>query len=278
MPVNEGNLLRKVVVCSPDREYFEPGDKEAHNIGQRADRARARQQHGKLTKLMRDGGVEVFEIEELSGHPNSVFTRDTALCLGDGYVGLRMGLETRRGEERRMARFLDSLGYKRLGVIKAPGTVEGGDVVLAGEVAFLGLSSRTNRAGAAQLSSILRDRGFQVRTVHVPPPFLHLGGAMSMVGPDTVLCTQDLFRPDLFRGFDLIPLSSNGFTCGNVICLGQQRLLVEKSNQVALNALSERGYEITSLDLGEFLKGRGGPTCLILPVERGGEGRGHPQS
>ncbi len=41
----------------------------------------------------------MINIPELANHPNSVFTRDTALCTPNGYIKLRLGLESRQGEE-----------------------------------------------------------------------------------------------------------------------------------------------------------------------------------
>jgi N-dimethylarginine dimethylaminohydrolase len=43
--------------------------------------------------------AHVIDIPELANHPNSVFTRDTALRTPRGYVKLRLGLESRQNEE-----------------------------------------------------------------------------------------------------------------------------------------------------------------------------------
>ena len=48
-------------------------------------------------------GAEVIDLSEMSGHPNSVFTRDTALSTPERFVRLRLGLPTREGEDRWVA-------------------------------------------------------------------------------------------------------------------------------------------------------------------------------
>ncbi len=266
---NEGDRLRRVVVSPPRKEYFSVRDPQAHNIEQVAVRAKAIEQHRRLCALLRKSGARVVRLKELSGHPNSVFTRDSSLVTPEGYIKLRMGLRTRRGEEDWMAAALDAVGVPCAGEIRPPGTVEGGDVILAGDVAFVGQSVRTNSAGVKQLSRLLEAMGYEVRVIILPPPYLHIGGAMSLVGTKAVLCCGGLFPRGFLSGFETITISRGHSVSGNVISLGNNEVIAEKKNTVAARALKEANYRVHFLDLSEFVKGRGGPTCLILPVERG---------
>ena len=265
---SEGDRLTRVVVCTPSREYLRVDDPGAHNITRVANRERALEQHAALRSVLRDFGCEVIDVPELEGHPNSVFTRDTAVCTPRGYVKVRMGLETRRGEEEWMARILDGLGEPQAARISPPGTVEGGDVILAGHVAFVGRSTRTNEEGIRQLSGVLRAMGYELRVAQVPEPFLHIGGAMTVVGDGRVLCCRGVFPPGFFRGFETIEIPSGGFISGNVIHLGDGEVIAERSNREAIEALRSHGYRVHELDLSEFVKGTGGPSCLIMPLER----------
>jgi dimethylargininase len=271
MPVpvrNEGDRLTKVVVCTPGDEYAGVTDTEAHHIAAAADRDNAVRQHGALTAVLESFGCVVIDIPELAGHPNSVFTRDTALCAPSGFVRLRMGLPTRRGEEEWMAARLSSLGERCIGTIEEPGTVEGGDVILAGSVAFVGRSDRTNQAGVDQINDILSREGFEVRSAGVPEPFLHIGGAMSIVSPRLVLACSGIFPPGFFRGFDSVEIECEDFSGGNVICLGDGEVLADAANMRMVSLLEAGGLTVHRIDLGEFVKGIGGPSCLVLPVER----------
>jgi dimethylargininase len=179
---NEGERLTRVVLCSPGDEYFHAGDLRRHNIVERADPDRAIQQHDALKSCLVNFGAEVINVPELTHHPNSVFTRDTALRTPEGYVRLRMGLETRQGEEEWMGRILTSLGEPLVGEIGAPGTVEGGDVILAGSVAFVGRSIRTNDHGVEQLAAHLTAMDYEVRPIPLPDSILHLDKAMMLGG------------------------------------------------------------------------------------------------
>jgi dimethylargininase len=258
--------MKTIVICPPIIEYSAVDNKKLHNINQPSDLTKALQQHEELRSVISESGCEVILISELPGHPNSVFTRDTSLVTPEGYVKLRMGLDSRRGEEDWMAQHLESLGIKRAGSISGNGTVEGGDVILIGHIAFVGLSRRTNREGIDQLSVILNALYFEVRSIAVPEPFLHLGGVMSILSSDDVLCCQGIFPINFFDGFNRIEVPRDNFVSGNVISLGNHEVVAEKTNITTIEILKQKGYRVHSLDLSEFLKGTGGPSCLILPV------------
>jgi len=265
---SEGERLRKVIVCTPEKEYFRIDNLKAHNIEEIADKKKTRKQHNELKKILRNFGSIVIDVPEFQNHPNSVFTRDTAVCTPKGYIKLRMGLETRRGEEEWMSEILDSLGESLAGSIKEPGTVEGGDIILADKVAFIGHSLRTNKEGVKQISEILKSMNYEIRIINLPEHHLHIGGAMSMIGPENILCCKNVFPKVFFKGFEVTEIECVSSITSNVIYLGNQEIILDYSNYKAIEALERKGYKIHAIDLSEFVKGRGGPSCLILPVER----------
>ena len=268
---NEGDRLTRVVVSSPRHEYARgANDVENHNIGRLSDPEIAIQQHDLLKDTLRACGAEVIDIAELKDHPNSVFARDTALSTPYGYIELRLGLESRQGEGEWMAAALDAMGEACAGRVTAPGTVEGGDVVLAGEVAFIGRSLRTNVEGVQQLSVLLAGMGYAIRVIDLPDTILHLDKALMTIRPDHVIYCQDLVTAADIEGFQGIGFVCGGDTTANIICLGDGELIVNRSNTRVKDRLERDGYTVHALDLGEFAKGMGGPNCLIMPIARGG--------
>jgi len=264
---HEGKDLKKVIVAPPETEYFKVDDLKAHNIRERVDEKLTKEQHRKLRDVMRDAGTEVIEVPELKGHPNSVFTMDTALSLNDSFIKLRMGLPTRRGEDEWMAKILEKLGLEKIGEIIAPGTAEGGDLLPAYPVFFIGNSGRTNLEGAKQIAKIVENLGYEARIIPVPEKHLHLGGAMTLIGEDIVLACKSI-NEEYLKGFEVIRLNCGSFISGNVIYLGNNKIVLEKRNEEAIKKLSHAGYELYPIDLSEFIKGSGGPSCLILPLQR----------
>ncbi len=245
-------------------------DLKKHNITLPADPEKARAQHALMCRTMEEAGWKLYRVKELAGHPNSVFTMDTALSTPYGYIQLRMGLESRDGEEEWMAKNLDKIGEKRLAIIEKPGKVEGGDVILDRDVAFVGQSGRTNQAGVEQIERILAGLNYDVRVAQIPQPYLHIGGAMSLVEKRTVLCCRGVFPPGFFHDFEVIEIEKDNFVTANVIALGEKTVIAEYRNSGAISALQNNGFQVHTLDLSEFLKGTGGPSCLVLPL-KGGE-------
>lgn len=267
---DESQRLNQVVVCTPRKEYARGNsDLERHNIGGLSDPAVAIRQHNILKATLKNFGAQVIDIPELENHPNSVFTRDTALSTPQGYVKLRLGLESRQNEEEWMADALKAIGEECIGEIIAPGTVEGGDVVLAGNVAFIGRSIRTNQDGIKQLSGILAKMGYEIRVIVLPDKILHLDKALMVLGSRQVLYCKELITEKQIQGFEGLGISCGGDTTANIICLGDQELIINRSNAEVKERLGSEGYIVHNLDLSEFAKGMGGPNCLIMPVKRG---------
>ncbi|MEA2000767.1 MAG: arginine deiminase family protein [Actinomycetota bacterium] len=265
---SEGDRLERVVVSSPAEAFLGITDLAAHNFVQQPDRRQAVEQHDLLKSTITAFGAVVVDLPELSGHPNSVFTRDTALSTPEGYIRLRLGLPTRHGEDRWMAAALAALGEPMVGEIEAPGTVEGGDVVLAGTVAFIGESIRTNRSGINQLTDILSSMGYEVRAMTLPDSILHLDKVLLTIGPETLLFCPEFVDERKLGGFEAIAIPYGPTSTTNVINLGDETLIVDGSNRGVLERLADTRYVLHDLDLSEYAKGTGGPNCLIMPVVR----------
>ncbi|MFC2163737.1 dimethylarginine dimethylaminohydrolase family protein [Acidobacteriota bacterium] len=264
---NEGDRLTRVVVCSPKTEYFKVDNFEAHNIKEVADRELAINQHTEMRTTLQEFGSKVIDIDELQGHPNSVFTRDMAVVTPEGYIKMSMGIATRKGEEELMATALDSLGEPCAGEITEPGTVEGGDVILSGSVALVGHTQRTNEEGIRQLSQILKRMNYEVRVTDIPDSYLHLDQTIGVLGPERLIHCSAMFPDELFKGFEAIPFSCGEFNV-NFISLGANTILAPSSNLGIIQKTKELGLNVHTLDLSEFWKGTGGPNCLIMPLER----------
>jgi len=266
---DESDRLEKVVVCAPRREYSRASsDLERHNIGVLGSPEMAISQHDTLKTALRRFGAEVIDAPELIGHPNSVFTRDTAVCTPRGYIKLRLGLESRQGEEEWMAAILKELGKTCAGEIEAPGTVEGGDIVLAGSVAFIGHSIRTNEEGILQLSRFLKKMGYEIRVIELPETILHLDKILMVLGSGKILyCSEFVSQQDI-AGYFGIDVPCGEEATANIICLGNNELIINQSNSDVITRLKAEKFIVHDLDLSEFAKGMGGPNCLIMPVER----------
>jgi dimethylargininase len=265
---SEADRLTRVIVSTPVREYTNVENLKAHNILEPPDQKTAVQQHALIKETMQAFGAEVLDVPELEGHPNSVFTRDAALCTPEGYVYLRPGISTREKEGDWMAAVLEDIGEPCVGRITAPGSVDGGDVVLTSEVAFVGLSQRTNEEGIRQLSHILGQMAYETRTVILPSSVLHLDKVLMPVRPGQLLVSRNVVSDTSLKGFNCIDIEFSVSTTSNIICLGVGEIIVGSSNEGAILKLEKEGLKLHVLNISEFSKGDAGPNCLIMPLER----------
>jgi dimethylargininase len=268
MLYSEADKMIRVIVSSPKEEYYNLKNLKAHNILEVADREVAMAQHDKLKTMLTDFGAEVIDAPELTNHPNSVFTRDTALCTPNGYIELIPGIDTREAEGRWMASVLDQIGEPCVGEISKPGSVDGGDVVLFNNFAFIGLSKRTNKEGAQQLSNILRPMGYETIEVPLPDSILHLDKVLMPVNSQKLIVCKNIVPETLLGDLEFLPIEFNDFSTSNIICLGDNNVIVGDSNAGAIKCLAEQDLNIHKLSVSEFVKGAGGPNCLIMPVTR----------
>src|SRR5688500_9483284 len=121
------------------------------------DAARARIQHDAYEAALRAAGMEIVRLPKLPDDPDGVFVEDTALLLGAHAVITRPGAASRADEVGSTAAGLAA--HFELHRVER-GHVDGGDVLRIGKTLYVGLSSRTNAEGIADLKRICGAIGF----------------------------------------------------------------------------------------------------------------------
>src|SRR5690348_12806451 len=125
----------------------------------------AERQHQQYEDALRDLGATVISLPAEAGLPDCMFVEDPAVVVKEIAVMTRMGAASRRREAESLAAVLAR--FRPLEWLRAPATLEGGDVLRIGSTLFVGLSARTNQAGVDQLTEILKPHGYSVRGVAV---------------------------------------------------------------------------------------------------------------
>jgi dimethylargininase len=230
----------------------------------RPDLGPSREQHARYVAALEGCGLEVLALEPDDAFPDCVFVEDTAVMAGGCAVITNPGAESRRGEVPAVARALSDL-YEDVERIRAPGTLDGGDVLQAGEHFYVGLTGRTNEAGARQLADVLRERGYGVSFVEVRG-FLHLKTGVSYLGGEDLLVAGELAEHEAFGGFDRILVPPEEAYCANCVRVNG-RVLVPEGYEKTAAEVSGRGYDVLPLEMSEFWKLDGGLSCLSLRLE-----------
>src|SRR6187402_574734 len=156
-------------------------------------------EHRAYAAALGEAGVAVDLLPALNGYPDSVFVEDPALVFPEGAILLRPGAATRIGEvphlEAALARHFDAV--LRIDT----GHADGGDVLVTPDLILIGLSSRTDQAGAIALAAALATWGRKARIVSPPKGALHLKTAVSLIDEETVLTTCAGAQSGLFARF-----------------------------------------------------------------------------
>lgn len=218
------------------------------------------EQHAAYLERLRSLGLEVVVLEPEPDYPDGYFVEDAAIVTPRLAVITRPGAASRRGEEITiqpvLARYLPTVQ------IQAPGTVDGGDVLMVGSHFFVGLSERTNPEGAAQLGRSLEEHGYTWVALPVGAG-LHLKSSVNSLGGDTLLITPELADYDEFADYDRIILDADEAYAANTLWVNDT-LLTPKGFPKTRRKLEATGLEVIELDVSEVRKMDGGLTCMSL--------------
>lgn len=213
---------------------------------------------------------------------DSIYCRDAAIATDFGLIICNMGKPGRASEPQAEKEAFEMYQMKILGEIKAPGTLEGGDVCWLDEKTLaVGQTYRTNSEGIRQLGDYLAPYGINILTVPLPhykgpTDVFHLMSILSPVDKNLAVVYSHLmpiiFRNELKnRGYQLIEVPDEEFEsmgC-NVLATAPRKCLLVKGNPKTKLALQNAGCEVLEYEGNEIsIKGGGGPTCLTRPILR----------
>ncbi len=217
-------------------------------------------QHAAYVRALQAAGLAVDELAALSGYPDAHFVEDVAVATPDVAVITRPGAPARQGEEETLAPALAQ--YRPIARIEAPGTLDGGDVLMVGTHFFIGLSERTNRAGAEQLGRILEKYGNTWTAVPVAAG-LHFKSSVNYVGRNTLLVTADFADRAELAGYEKIVVDPEESYAANTLWVNG-RLIMPQGYPQTKQKLAAWGADIIELDVSEACKMDGGLTCMSL--------------
>ncbi|MBV9233484.1 MAG: hypothetical protein JO030_05525 [Candidatus Eremiobacteraeota bacterium] len=230
--------------------------------------SRAVEQHDVLRKRLEYFGVKVEVIDARGDDPSECAAADTAIVFEDGAVIMRPTSLARRAEADRMEAEFSRLDVPLAGHIAAPGLLDGGDVVLAGDTAFVGVGQRGNEFGRDGFAKLAASHGYRVVEVPLPPGVPALRAVAGTVAKDTIVVGSGTVDLALFAGFKTIALERGEELAAGVICLGERHVLAEIRYRTAIPLLRRAGVGVEAIDLYEFTKLGITPSMLVLALKR----------
>lgn len=218
-------------------------------------------QHAAYVKALEECGLHVRVLEADEDYPDSTFLEDVALLTPRCAVLLNPGAPSRKGETAGMDQVLGDY-YQAVHRVKNPGTVEGGDILQVEDHYYIGLTERTNQAGAEMVIAILERCGLTGSMVPVRE-MLHLKTGLAYLDGQLAIADEDLLQFEAFEDFPILQVDPEEAYAANCLNINGTVLLPAGYPETEL-LLREAGYPVKTVDVSEFRKLDGGLSCLSL--------------
>ncbi|HET9793931.1 MAG TPA: N(G),N(G)-dimethylarginine dimethylaminohydrolase [Thermoanaerobaculia bacterium] len=221
-------------------------------------------QHREYARALERCGLALTILPPDPRFPDSCFVEDTAVLCGSTAIVTRPGAASRTGEVEEMRGRLAEL-FPSVRAIEPPGTLDGGDVCEADSRFFIGVSERTNEAGARQLANFLDAEGKSATLVDIrdTPGILHLKSGVTSIGDGRLVAIGALAENAAFSDFQVLTVASGEEYAANCVRVNDHVLVAAGFPRLE-SSLESLGYPVTTVPMSEFRKMDGGLSCLSL--------------
>ena len=210
---------------------------------------------------LQEAGLRINLLETLEEFPDSMFVEDPAIIYKSNIIILNPSDASRNGEAKiirdEMQNYFDNIFFVETGYI------EGGDILNINNHFFIGLSKRTNKLGAKNLSSILIKLGATVEICQTPKDILHLKSECSLIDDDVILVSNRMAKLDYLKSnYKLIELPIGEEGAANSLRINDKLLVPEgfiKAEEILTNK-----YNIIKINVNEIAKVDAGLSCMSL--------------
>lgn len=292
--------LRAVIVHRPGQEAaFGEEDPDYLNLPSgTVNLPKMQAQHDEFVRVLNENGVETIRLDAPQpvlgtyGIPlrSATYTHETLMVKG-GAIICRCAPGYKRGLEYYQSKTIGALGCPILYTVHGKGFFESSNAVWLDKKSLpLAISQRANQAGVQQIISIVREFGVEdTHIVHLPGPLntrkaqtgsgggaFHLDMVFGVAAPKIGVIYPPGVGYDFIdyllneKRFDLIEIPEEEVNnCpSNFLVLEPGKLVIPSGSPTVCAELRKRGINVIEVDMSEFSKGGGGPTCITVPLIR----------
>jgi dimethylargininase len=251
-------MFKRAIVRKPAKNLQE--GLTTSNLGN-PDYNKAVYQHSEYIGALKRCGLKIIQLDADERFPDSTFVEDTVVINEKVAVITNFGVLSRKGEELEVKEELERF-YSNIEFIKKPGMLEGGDVLKVDNQYYIGLSKRTNKEGARQLTEILKKYDYSCLTLQLVD-FLHLKTGIAYIGDNNLIVSGEFIDNPIFKDFNIIKLNKDETYAANCLSVNNY-ILIAKGFQKLKNSILKLGYKLLEIDMSEFRKMDGGLSCLSI--------------
>lgn len=223
----------------------------------------ALKEHDAYIEALKQCDVDVTVLPADERYPDSCFVEDPALITRECAIITNPGAESRNGEKFEIVDAVRKFFPEdRIEYIKAPGTLEGGDVMMVGDHFYVGRSARTNAEGIRQLTEILAKYGMTCSEVKLEE-VLHLKTGVNYLENNNMLVSGEFVTKSDFEKYNKVEIPEDEAYAANCIWVNDT-VIVPEGYPAVLAAVQSLGYKTLLVDTSEYRKLDGGLSCLSL--------------
>ena len=219
------------------------------------------EEHSNYIKAIEKAGLKITLLEPKEDYPDSIFVEDPALTYKSSVIILNPADPTRNGEKNIIKSEITHLFNKTLFV--EDGFIEGGDILNINNHFIIGLSDRTNKLGAENLSTILISLGATVKICKTPNDILHFKSECSVLDDDVILVSNKMAQVDFLKSnYHLIKLPIGEEGAANALRINDKLLLPD--GFIKAEEMLSKKYNIIKVKVDEIAKVDAGLSCMSL--------------
>ena len=254
-------MFQNVIVRRPCRAMVE-GITSNPQLG-KPDYEKALHQHNTYIEALKQCGVNVTVLPADERYPDSCFVEDPAVITRKCAIITNPGAESRNGEKDEIIGAIrEFFPEDKIEYIVAPGTLEGGDVMMVGDHFYVGRSARTNEEGIRQFIAILNKHGLTGSEVPLTE-VLHLKTGVNYLENGNMLVSGEFVEKEDFAKYNRIEIPEEEAYAANCIWVNGT-VIVPMGFPAVEAAVRNAGYPVILVDTSEYRKLDGGLSCLSL--------------
>ena len=269
-----GTTRDRLLMCPPDHftvDYvinpWMAGHESSLDVGL------AKQQWGELRDTIAEY-ADVVEMEPVEGLPDMVFTANAGAVYGDKAIASHFMPQERRPEEVHFKTWFSDNGFELLALDEKIGFEGAGDCLRdrSGPWLWTGYGFRTEIEAHAEIGKFFDLEVVSIQLVdsrfyHIDTCFCPLTDGFLMYHPpafdyDSRIAIESRIPPH--KRIIVDTLDAGNFAC-NAVNVGD-RVFLNKASDPLKARLMLAGFEVTEVNLSEFLKAGGSAKCLTLKL------------
>ena len=237
-------------------------------------------QHAEMVRIYEDAGVTCHYLDADEVLHRNFFARDSSAMTPWGALICHMQLKCRRADYVTAIKFYRDNGIPIWRYATA-GHFEGGDfVILEPGCVLIGYcGERTEKEGAEQVATWVRQEGWEALVVPISREFVHMDGLVVPLASKLLVACLDALEDWLVawlrsRGFGFVDVGyAEARNLGvNLVALGNDRVLSMKGSAMLNGKLRAQGFDVFDPDMSMFTLGGGGVHCLCQALRRDSAG------